>query len=412
MSSKRVCVVVFGPTGAGKSQFINFSLRDLENKTNVVSDSLNSCTTEPKSNILERCGITIDLIDTAGSNDTGNKDIQNLQKVCNFLRTKKQIDYIILLFNYADRLQNDTREYIKTLGNMFTTKEFYTHFCVVFTHLPEKETNKVKETKKKHKEEVANIINNIFEIKKGDKLPDVKVYFVNTEIDEDDDGHKRFDEKSQKTVDVLLEQMKLDISYYNEPINTRNLEITGKSKKLREEEQMRKIKELEEKIKQETLRRQRDEEERLRLQKEIEQNKKNEEERRKKEQELKEKERKMAEEKMRLEQIQKEAQKQLEEKKKMEEKIQQFCEQNRIDVQRLNTLDKVIDGGLEVTKGGLITAGAGLLTFIAGTALTVVCPVAGPFVAAVGTSWMEVGTATAAAGGATAGVSKIIKEIQ
>ena len=411
MSSKRVCVVVFGPTGAGKSQFINFSLRDLENKTNVVSDSLNSCTTEPKSNILERCGITIDLIDTAGSNDTGNKDIQNLQKVCNFLRTKKQIDYIILLFNYADRLQNDTREYIKTLGNMFTTKEFYTHFCVVFTHLPEKETNKVKETKKKHKEEVANIINNIFEIKKGDKLPDVKVYFVKTEIDEDDDGHKRFDEKSQKTVDVLLEQMKLDISYYNEPINTRNLEITGKSKKLREEEQMRKIKELEEKIKQETLRRQRDEEERLRLQKEIEQNKKNEEERRKKEQELKEKERKMAEEKMRLEQIQKEAQKQLEEKKKMEEKIQQFCEQNRIDVQRLNTLDKVIDGGLKVTEGGLITAGAGFLTFLAGTALTVVCPVAGPIVAAVGTSWMEVGTATAAAGGATAGVSKIIKEI-
>ena len=294
---------------------------------------------------------------------------------------------------------------------MFTTKEFYTHFCVVFTHLPEKETNKVKETKKKHKEEVANIINNIFEIKKGDKLPDVKVYFVNTEIDEDDDGHKRFDEKSQKTVDVLLEQMKLDIIYYNEPINTRNLEITGKSKKLREEEQMRKIKELEEKIKQETLRRQRDEEERLRLQKEIEQNKKNEEERRKKEQELKEKERKMAEEKMRLEQIQKEAQKQLEEKKKMEEKIQQFCEQNRIDVQRLNTLDKVIDGGLEVTKGGLITAGAGLLTFLAGTALTVVCPVAGPFVAAVGTSWMGFGTATAAAGGATAAVSKIIKEI-
>ena len=39
---------------------------------------------------------------------------------------------------------------------------------------------------------------------------------------------------------------------------------------------MRKIRELEEKIKQETLRRQRDEEERIRLQKEIEQNKKNE----------------------------------------------------------------------------------------------------------------------------------------
>ena len=413
MSVKGVFVVgVFGPTGAGKSQFINFSLRDLNNEINEVSDSLNSCTKEPKSNVFERCGITVDLIDTAGNNDTENIDVKNLQKVCNFLRTKKKIDYIILLFNYDDRLQNDTREYIKTLGNIFTTKEFYTHFCVVFTHLPEKETKKVKETKQKHKEEVANIINNIFGIKKGDKLPDVKVYFVNTEIDEDDDGNKKFDEKSQKTVDVLFEQMKLDVNYYNEPIDTRNLEITGKSKKLREEEQMRKIRELEEKIKQETLRRQRDEEERIRLQKEIEQNKKNEEERRKKEKELKEKERKMAEEKMRLEQIQKEAQKQLEEKKKMEAAIQLMCEQNKIDVQRLNTLDTVIDGGLEVTKGGLITAGAGLITFLAGSALTLVCPVAGPFVAAVGTGWMGLGTAGAAVGGATAGVTKVIKEMQ
>ena len=147
-------IVVFGPTGAGKSQFCNFSQRDLENNINEVSGSLNSCTQDPKSNIFTRCGIDIELIDTAGNNDSGNNDIRNLQKVCDYLKTKEQIDYIILLLNYDDRLQNDTRDYIKTLGNIFTTNEFYTHFCVVFTHFPEKETKKIQKTKNKHIKEI------------------------------------------------------------------------------------------------------------------------------------------------------------------------------------------------------------------------------------------------------------------
>ena len=56
--------------------------------------------------------------------------------------------------NYNQGVFNSHGEYIKTLGNMFTTKEFYSHFCVVFTHLPEKETNKVKETKKSIKKKL------------------------------------------------------------------------------------------------------------------------------------------------------------------------------------------------------------------------------------------------------------------
>lgn len=400
-------VVVFGPTGSGKSQFCNFSQYDYENSINEVSDSLNSCTEDPQSNIFERCGITIELIDTAGSNDSENRDFQNLKKVCDYLRSKEQIDYIILLLNFEDRFQNDTREYLKTLGNIFTPKEFYSHLCVVFTHLPEKENKKINDKKQKHKEEVAGIINKIFGIKKGDKLPDVKVYFVNTELDEDNDGHKKFDEKSQKTVDILFEQMKIDIKFYNEPIITTNLEITGKSKKIREDEQIRKIKELEEKIRQEALRRQKEEEEKKRIQKELEENKKNDEARKKKEQELKEIEKKQEEERKRIEQIQKEAQRQLEEKKASEERIKKICEQNNIKVEKLN---EVIDGGLFAVKVGGCTAGLGVLTFLGGTALSIFCPVAGPFIAAVGTGWLGAGGVEAAIGGATAGISKLIKE--
>ena len=87
------------------------------------------------------------------------------KKFAKFLRPKKQIDYIILLLNYEDRLANKTREYIKILGNMFTPVEFYQHLCVVFTHLPEKVNKKVNQKKTKIKEEVDKIINEIFGIK-------------------------------------------------------------------------------------------------------------------------------------------------------------------------------------------------------------------------------------------------------
>ena len=276
--------VVFGPTGSGKSQFCNFSQRDLENKINMVSDSLNSCTQDPQSNFIERCGIKIELIDTAGSNDTGNKDVENLEKVCKYLRPKSQIDYIILLLNYEERLQKNTRDYIKILGDMFTPREFYTHFCVVFSHLPEKENKKVKEKKQMHKEEVNNIINEIFGINPKEKLPKVKVYFLNTEVDEDDDGNKKFDEKSQLTVDILIEQMVVDVSRY-QPINTTNIETSGKSKHLREDEQEKKIKQLEKILKEKKEREKREEEERKKREEEEKKGKEEEARKRKEEEE-------------------------------------------------------------------------------------------------------------------------------
>ena len=130
---------IFGPTGVGKSQFCNFVQKDLENKINEVSNSLNSCTQKPQSNYFKRKGIDLEFIDTAGSNDSQNKDVENLEMVCNYLQNKNQIDYIILLLNFEDRLSNNTREYIKSLGKIFTPREFYTHLCIVFTHIPQKE---------------------------------------------------------------------------------------------------------------------------------------------------------------------------------------------------------------------------------------------------------------------------------
>lgn len=55
-------LIVIGPTGAGKSQFCNFVQRDTTNTKNKVSNSLNSCTQDPKSNIFERKKLNMNLL--------------------------------------------------------------------------------------------------------------------------------------------------------------------------------------------------------------------------------------------------------------------------------------------------------------------------------------------------------------
>lgn len=120
-------VIVVGPTGMGKSQFCNFVQRDTTNSINKVSDSLNSCTQDPFSNIFRRNNNNYEFIDTAGSADTGNKDIENLKRLVEYLKKKLSIDHILLLLKFGERVTNDTRDYIKTLGKIFTPAEFYSH---------------------------------------------------------------------------------------------------------------------------------------------------------------------------------------------------------------------------------------------------------------------------------------------
>ena len=401
-------ILVFGPTGAGKSQFCNFVQRDLENIINKVSDSLNSCTQDPQSNFFQRNGINCELIDTAGNNDTDNNDVKNLEKVCEYLHSKEHIHYIILLLNYEDRLQKDTREYIETLGKIFTPKEFYTHLCVIFTHLPEKENTKVKEKKRKNKEEICKILKKTFDIKENERLPTTRVYFINTEIDEDDNEEKKFDEKSQKTVDIMMEQMRLDIKDIA-PISTKELDITGKSSKKRKEEDEKKIKELEKLLEQERKRKEEEEKEKKRLEAEIKKRQRDDEERRKKEKELEEIKKRQEEERKRLEAIRREAQRKIEENEAKQKAINELAKKNHIDIQ---TLDNVMDASLDIAKYESIAAGGGALLWIGGAALTCVCPIAGPLIAAFGLGATMGGGLSASVAGTVAGVSKLIKDYQ
>ena len=233
-------VIVVGPTGAGKSQFCNFVRKDTTNSINKVSDSLDSCTQDPFCNNFQRNNTNYEFIDTAGSADSSDNDVKNLEKLVEFLKGKQQIQYIILLLKFNERVTKDTRNYIDTLGKIFTPGEFYTHLCVFFTKYPINASKKEEKIKKKSIEEINNILKQTFKINKNSQLPDVKVYFVDTEVDEDDGT---YEEKYQQTIDIMMEQMKLDVEM-NHSINTMNLDATGHNAKIRQEEQIKRLQEL------------------------------------------------------------------------------------------------------------------------------------------------------------------------
>ena len=146
-SNKIYRVLVLGPTGVGKSQFCNFVQKDINNSINQVDDSIISCTKEPKSNKFERGGITYEFIDTAGAGDDKEIDEINFIKLVDYIKSAKQIDYILFLLSFRERLKRDSKEYIRQLGNIFTPTEFYDHVSIIFTNTPDnpskKETEKV-----------------------------------------------------------------------------------------------------------------------------------------------------------------------------------------------------------------------------------------------------------------------------
>jgi len=254
-------ILVVGPTGAGKSQFCNFVQRDITNSKNKVGRGLRSCTKGPQSNIFTRNNTNYDFLDSAGSSDSDNDDIKNLNLLIDFIKKKESIDYITLLLKFGEKITNETKKYLETLGKIFTAGEFYTHLCVFFTKFPTKPKKKDRALKDETKKEINEILKEIFHIDKDIQIPDVKVYFIDTEIDEDENT---YDEQSQNTIDIMMKQMKLDIKK-NNSINTKNFDVTGE----RIENEKKQIEVLKKQLEEEKLKKEKEEEEKKRVMEEM-----------------------------------------------------------------------------------------------------------------------------------------------
>ena len=358
MKSKELYrVLVIGPTGAGKSQFCNFVQRDITNSKNEVSNKLKSCTKSPNSNIFTRNITNYDFIDSAGSSDSDNDDIQNLNLLIDFIKKKESIDYISLLLKYGERITNETKKYLETLGKIFTAREFYTHLCVFFTKFPIKPKKKDRELREETIKEINEILKEIFQIEKNIQIPNVNVYFIDTEFDEEDNT---YEEKSQDTIDIMLEQMKLDVMKFNS-INTKNFDATGENCKLRKENEKKQIEELKKLLEEEILRKEKEEETKKRIQEENQRMKEDNEKKKKKVEELNEILKKQEEERKKFEPIIREAQERERKIQEEQRKIEEKAKQRNIEIERLN--GRIIDN-LETTrkmiKGGLTASACSL----------------------------------------------------
>ena len=324
-------ILVVGPTGAGKSQFCNFVQRDITNSKNKVGRGLRSCTKGPQSNIFTRNNTNYDFLDSAGSSDSDNDDIKNLNLLIDFIKKKESIDYITLLLKFGEKITNETKKYLETLGKIFTAGEFYTHLCVFFTKFPTKPKKKDRELKDETKKEINEILEEIFHIDKEIQIPYVKVYFIDTEIDEDDNT---YDEKSQNTIDIMIEQMKLDIKKYNS-INTKNFDVTGE----RIENEKKQIEALKKQLEEEKLKKEKEDEEKKII---IEEMQKMKEDDKKKEEELKNILKKFQEE---------------------QRKIDEDAKNRNIDIERLDgkISDNLSTAG-NMAKYGAVTTASSLLS--------------------------------------------------
>ena len=251
-------VVLIGPTGAGKSQFCNFIHKDLTNSLYKVSNSLNSCTKEPQSTIIERQNIKLELIDSPGSSDSNNQDEENLKNLALYLRGKKELNQILLVLSFQDRFSRDTREYLKILSWIFTPKQFMTNLMIIFTHYPENPDEDDLNKYQLFKKEINEELNKIFEIPSEFKIPDIPVYFMNTKIFKMD-GKLFYDKNSEIASNDFIEELKLRVSSSSySVIDTTDLECDKntivqkiereKNMILKEIEQLKKDKEKREKL--------------------------------------------------------------------------------------------------------------------------------------------------------------------
>ena len=89
-----------------------------------------------------------------------------------------------------------------------------------------KKNNKYKRAKEKQQsfiKEINDILREAFKVDLKQTLPDIKVYFIDTQYDENEE---EYDERYQNALDIMIMQMKLDVFKFHS-INTSQLDCSG-----------------------------------------------------------------------------------------------------------------------------------------------------------------------------------------
>ena len=233
--SKTYRIVVLGPTGSGKSQLCNFIYRDKSNTKFEVSDGLDSKTKYPQCEYCVRKindeNINIELIDTASCSDSDGSDEENFKYLIDELKKKKSIDLFLLVFNFTNRIDGKTKDYMKLIANTFTPTEFFNHLAIIFTFYPENPSDMQIKKKEKITSQIIGIIKGTIGLADGQTTFCPAIYELDTAK-----KNGNFIEKFQATIDIILLKMQMIIKVNGE-VNTENIKFCGVKDRLKEEQE-------------------------------------------------------------------------------------------------------------------------------------------------------------------------------
>ena len=247
MESKTYRILVLGPAFVGKTSFC----KCVKYGNCISNNSLDySYTKNPFSYIFKRDDTNLEFIDTPGYYDNSEYNKNYLNDLINYLKPKKEIDHIILLFKFRERITKEIKNYLSILSKLFTPNEFFCHLTIIFTGPPLHPTKKDNEHKELYIKEIKIILRNCFNLSIEKILPKIQIYFINTVFGEDEDNNEHYDKKFQDTIDIIIKFIKLNSEMYK-PINTENFELNGVDKRISQEKE--KIETIKKKLEEENL---------------------------------------------------------------------------------------------------------------------------------------------------------------
>jgi len=181
-------ILLIGEIGAGKSSLGNFIIGENFFK---VADDPDRCTNdliEKKSKKFK----DIEVIDTAGYNDSFDYDKKNYNNILEYFCKKKKLELILLTINYSStRLTMHNKNFIKFLSNAFPENLSY-HIAFAFTHFNYDNEKKLyknkynfKDFRLKKNKYIFEIMKIISEETKESLYLDPPVYFIDSVIQDD-----------------------------------------------------------------------------------------------------------------------------------------------------------------------------------------------------------------------------------
>lgn len=198
-NSNKICLVLFGETGHGKSTLGNELLGKEVFPTN---DSISSVTKEISGFQGEDKSKDLFVIDTPGINDSEGKDNEYLKSIAIYLKKRKDIKGIVIVlnFNLKTAIQNSAEKSFKIIFRIFKSKTICTHIIIAFTHFYNSRKQPKRNEQGELEKKIFEIFKNNFEDMFGLKCPINTLPFFFLDIDSLED----LDSETQMEIDRMI----------------------------------------------------------------------------------------------------------------------------------------------------------------------------------------------------------------